>query len=169
MEVVTPTEAVPHSLVKNDSSSSVSPADLNNHSLPDVSVTPAYSWKHGKSFFLSKKESIVAEEFLKTRSYREAQRKLKEELGYDLDVRTIKKWLGREWMASWLAEKFEEAGLYSGWTKEHFVKVLSDHITGKEVLNSGQLYSLNLMGKYRGYELNIKNNGNLQINFTEKA
>lgn len=132
-------------------------------------LRPIYVWKTGKAFYLSKKEEIVARAFLETRSYAECARALMKE-GYKKDWLTCRRWLEKDHMKGWIVEQMEERGVYAGWTREHFIKVLSDHVTGRNKLGSAELYSMNLIGKYRGYgEIGIMNHGNLQINFHERG
>ena len=67
-----------------------------------------------------------------------------------------------------LTKQFEERGVYAGWSREHAVKVLSDHLTGKQRLASGDLYGLRVMMQLKGWgEVGVGVVLNQQINFTQ--
>lgn len=101
--------------------------------------------------FLSVKEDLIAKEFLKTRNYASCVRKLKVEMGYEISPVTVKRWLERGHIKEWLAEQFDELGVTSGWTKEHWLKVMTDHLQGKERLKNGDLYAMKLIGDHKGW------------------
>jgi len=136
----------------------------------DRSVTTAYIWRTGKTFYLSKKEWIVADTYLKTRNYRECERMLRKE-GFNFTWQSCRRWLMKGHIQEWLMEKVEESGVYAGWTKERWFKVMTDHLQGKEGcrLKDGDLYGMNLIAKYKGWEQPSQFNTNLQINFTERG
>lgn len=133
-------------------------------------VTPAYVWKTGRTFYLSKKEKIVADTFLLTRSYVECSRALKKE-GFDKNWLTCKRWLEKSHIKDYLMEKFEEGGLMAGWTEGRWLKVLTDHLQGKERLAPGDLFAMKLIAQVRGFgsEVNGGLTNQIQINFTERT
>lgn len=114
-------------------------------------LTPAYVWKTGRTIFLSKKERIVADAFIATRNYEECSQALMKE-GWRKSRQTCRRWLEKSHIQDYLKEKFDEAGVYSGWTKEHWFKVMTDHLMGRERLANGDLYGMALIGKYKGWE-----------------
>lgn len=132
-------------------------------------VSPVYVWKTGKTFFLSKKEKIVADTFLATRSYAECWRALKKE-GFEKSWMTCKRWLERPHMKGYLMERFEEMGVSAGWDEAHWLMVMTRHLQGHERLQSGDLYAMKLIADMKGFgEKGIMNQSNVQINFHERA
>jgi len=123
-------------------------------------VFPKYIWKTGTTFFLSKTETIIAETFLSTRSYAACIRALGKE-GIEKDIQSVKKSLEKEHVLEYLAEQFDERGVTSGWTQEHWLKVMTDHIQGVKRLKNGDLYAMKLIGDHKGFfeksEINIFN------------
>lgn len=120
----------------------------------DLVVRPAYVWKTGTTFFLSKREQIIADTFLETRSYAECARRVTAECKKKLSAATCKKWLeGKEHVAEYLAEQVEERGMYAGWTKEHWMYVMTKHLQGHERLATGDLYGMNLIARVKGWEM----------------
>lgn len=117
-----------------------------------VSGRAIYVWKHGKTMFLSAREHLIAEEFLTSRSYASCVRKLKSEMGYELSPMTVMRWLRKGHIQEWLQEQLEERGVTAGWTKEHWLMVMTKHIQGKERLKNGDLYAMALIGKMKGWE-----------------
>lgn len=116
----------------------------------DKSLTQVYTWKTGTSFFLSKKEWLVAETYLKTRSYAECEKALRKE-GFDRTWQSCRRWLERDHVKKWMMEKLEESGVYAGWSKEHWFKVMTDHLSGKIRLKNGDLYGMKLIAEYKGW------------------
>lgn len=132
-------------------------------------VRPAYVWKTGRTIFLSKKETIVADTFLRTRNYAECARALQKE-GFNKNWLTCKRWLDKSHVSEYLKEKFEELGVTAGWTEGRWLKVMTDHIQGKERLQGGDLYAMKLIAQVKGFGSEGTNfNNNVQINFVEKA
>ena len=70
-------------------------------------------------------------------------------------------------MQAYMMEKVEESGVYAGWTKEHWYKVMTDHLSGRVRLKDGDLYGMNLIAKFKGWEQPNQFNNNVQINFTQ--
>lgn len=131
-------------------------------------LTPAYVWKTGTTFFLSKKEKIVADTFLATRNYAECAKALKAE-GFNRNWITCKRWLEKGHVKQYIEEQLEERGLLAGWSEGRWLKVMSDHMTGKQRMKMGDAYVMKLIGDNRGFfqqdkGLNVIN----QINFTER-
>lgn len=132
-------------------------------------VSPIYVWKTGRAFFLSKKEKIVADAFLATRSYAECERALKKE-GFDKSWMTCKRWLERGHIKGYLMERFEEMGVCAGWDEAHWLAVMTRHLQGVERLASGDLYAMKLIADMKKFgNSGIMNQSNVQINFTERA
>lgn len=94
----------------------------------DKSIVPAYIWRTGKTFYLSKKEKLVADTFLETRSYAECARKLKAEMGYGYGGLTCKRWLDKQHIKEYMAEQMEERGVYAGWTRERWMLKMTKHL-----------------------------------------
>lgn len=116
----------------------------------DKGVRPAYIWRTGKTFFLSKKQQVVADTYLETRNFTECSRRLKE-MGIKRSPLTCQRWLEMEHVKAYMGEQFEERGVYAGWTREHTVKVLSDHMMGVKRLANGDLYGIKLMAQLKGW------------------
>ena len=81
---------------------------------------------------------------------KDCERALKKE-GWEVSWKTCGRWLRRKSVEEWVMEQMEERGLYKGWTKEHWYKVMSDHVTGVKRLKDGDGYHMNLIGKYKGW------------------
>ncbi len=134
--------------------------------VPDVSVRPAYVWKTGKTFFLSKKQQVVADTFLETRSYAECSRRLRE-IGIKRSWLTCQRWLEFDHVKAYIQEQFEEKGVYAGWTKEHWMKVMTDHIQEKKRLAAGDLYAMKLIAGVKGWDMPDGHGSMMQINITQ--
>ena len=130
-------------------------------------VSPIYVWRTGRSYYLSKKEMVVADTFLRTRNYSECARELRK-MGVKRDSLTCRRWLSRGHIREYMEEQFEERGICSGWTLEHWMRVMTEHLSGERRLGAGDLYGMSLIAKVRKFEtpevMNIT-----QINFTERA
>ena len=128
-------------------------------------VAPIYVWRTGRTFYLSKKERCVADTFLETRSYAECSRELLK-MGVRKNWLTCRRWLERPHIKEYMAEQFEERGMAAGWSREHWLRVMTDHLMGRERLRDGDLYGMKLIASVLKFEmpdhLNIT-----QINFTE--
>lgn len=134
----------------------------------DKSVSPQYIWKSGKTFFLSRKEKVVADCFIMTRSIKECCLKLHKECGKVVGVGAVRRWLERGHMKEYMAEQMEERGMTAGWTKERWVAVMTRHLKGEVRLANGDLYGMSLIAKVKGFEVpDVKDMGNLQINITQ--
>lgn len=142
-------------------------ANLNKEEYKEV--RPAYVWKTGRTFFLSKKETIVADTFLKTRSYVECSRALQRE-GFKKGWLTCRRWLEKSHIKDYLAEKFEESGAMAGMTEGRWTLMMQRHLQGKERLATGDLFAMKLWAQVKGFGSDV--NGGLtnqiQINFTER-
>ena len=115
----------------------------------DKSVLPLYIWRTGSTFYVSKKEWVVAETYLKTRSYVECERALRRE-GFDRTWQSCRRWLERSHVKEYMVQRMEELGVYAGWTKERWYKVMTDHLKGTERLKNGDLYGMKLIAEYKG-------------------
>lgn len=135
----------------------------------DKPGTLVYTWKHGRSMYLSAREHLIAEEFLSSRSFASCVRKLKSEMGYELSPMTIKRWLEKPHIKEWMGEQMEERGVYAGWTRERWMLRLTKHMQGVERLKNGDLYAMKLIAEYKGWKEVADVNTNVQINFTERA
>ena len=120
-------------------------------SLVEKFTIPAYIWKTGRTFYLSKKEWIVAEAYLRSRDYKECSRALDKE-GFKKSWWTCERWLNKVHVRDYLKEKFEERSIFSAWTKEHWMKVVNDHLMGIKRLANGDLYAMRLIGQIKGWE-----------------
>ena len=90
-------------------------------------VAPIYVWRTGRTFYLSKKERCVADTFLETRSYAECSRELLK-MGVRKNWLTCRRWLERPHIKEYMAEQFEERGMAAGWSKEHWLVVMTKHL-----------------------------------------
>ena len=128
-----------------------------------------YIWKEGRTIYLSKKVMVVAEEFIRTRNYAQCARRLKEEMGIEVGWKTCMRWLRHGLHADWMKQRMEELGVYNGWTKERWYKVMTDHVTDVKRMKGGDLYAMKLIAEYKNWgNLSIMNN-NVSINFTERG
>lgn len=133
---------------------------------PDVSVRPAYIWKTGTTFFLSRKQQVVADTFLETRSYAECSRRLRE-IGIKRSWLTCQRWLEMDHVKAYIQEQFEERGVYAGWTREHWMMVMTDHIQEKKRLAAGDLYAMKLIAGVKGWDMPTGPGSMTQINITQ--
>lgn len=170
-----------------------------------------YVWKTGKSFFLSKRQSIVVDTYIATRNVSECRRVLLREMnGKAGSLMTIWRLLRKDFIKVHIAERMEELGIYAGWTKERWFKVMTDHLrvnaiweqakedlrfygsilekkpgdvdakagelaarqrqlgAAKMRLAPGDLYAMNLIGKYKNWGIDGGNGMfNQTINITQ--
>lgn len=137
--------------------------------LEQKTVEAVYIWRTGRTFFLSKKETIVADTFLKTRSYAECARALKRE-GFDKNWLTCRRWLEKGHIKEYIAEKMEESGVMAGWTEGRWMLKMHRHVQGIERLQNGDLYAMKLIAQVKGFGVEGGGiNNAIQINFTERG
>jgi hypothetical protein len=117
----------------------------------DRGIEPVYIWKSGRVIYPSKKERVVAEAYIRSGSLAECERALRRE-GWVVSWKTCGRWLQRKNVQDWVMEKMEEGGVYAGWTRERWYKVMTDHIEGRKRLKDGDGYFMNLIAKYKGWE-----------------
>ena len=79
----------------------------------DMKISPQYIWKSGKTFFLSKKEKLVADTYIETMSFKECEKALKG-IGVDRSALTCQRWLGRGHIKEYMLERMEEKGITAG-------------------------------------------------------
>ena len=137
--------------------------------LKDFTKTPAYVWKTGTMFYLSKKEKIVADTYIRTQSWKECARVLKEEVGVIRKPLTCKRWY--EWkkhVKEYIHEGLEKSGVFNGWDKERWVFEMHKYLNGERTFTSGQLYGMKQMADVKGF-VNDKVGAQIiqQINFTQ--
>ena len=128
---------------------------------------PTYSWEKMKSSFITKRQWICAEAYLKTQNYSACIRALEAETGHSVTSETVKKWLEEESVKEYLRQAFEERGMASGWTKERWLKFMTDHFQGVRVLKGTDLYALKLVASVKGYNEDEAMQVINQINFTQ--
>lgn len=87
-----------------------------------------YTWKTGTQFFLSKTRKILADTWIETRNYRVCQERVKAEVKRDLSVSTIRRWLDYPETQEYIKERFEDLGIYNSWTKEKWIRIMTEHI-----------------------------------------
>lgn len=126
----------------------------------DRTVRPAYVWKTGKTFFLSRKQQVVADTFLETRSYAECSRRLRE-IGIKRSWLTCQRWLEMDHVKQYIAEQLEERGVYAGWTKERWMLIMTKHIQEEKRLAAGDLYAMKLIAGVKGWDAPA---GGMQLN-----
>lgn len=133
----------------------------------NVEGSYVYDWKRGKTMFLSKREELIADTFLKTRNYSECSRVVSKE-GREISSTTCRRWLERPWVSGWLEEKVKERGIASGWTKERWMIWAHEHMVGEKKLKGGDMYMMNLIAKVQGFGSEASQVQNLtQINITQ--
>lgn len=95
----------------------------------DFALRPAYVWKTGKTFFLNKREQIIADTYIETRNFSECARRVTAECRKKLSSLTCQRWIERkEHIQDYLLEKFEEKGVYAGWSRERWVLRMTRHL-----------------------------------------
>ena len=132
------------------------------------SVHVIYSWKLGKRMFLSKARKVIVDTYLETRNYHTCQEVLNRECKRKISVPTIKRWLELPDVKAYIYEQFEEKGIYNGWTKEHWFKVMTDHLMGRERLANGDLYAMKLIGAMKGWEAQPVHNNLMNISIVQR-
>ena len=135
----------------------------------DGSKIPAYVWKTGTTFFLSKKEKIVADTYVRTQSWKECEKALKLECGIKRSAFTCKRWYeGKAHIKEYVNEQFEVLGVFGAWTKERWMKVMHDHLVGGDRLATGDLYGMKLIASVKGWDRDVEGMQIInQINFTQ--
>lgn len=134
--------------------------------IKDKGIEPVYVWKTGKTIYPSKKERLVAEAYIRSGNLAECERVLRKE-GWKVSWKTCGRWLKRKNVEEWVMEKMEESGVYAGWTRERWYKVMTDHLTGKKRLADGDGYFMNLVAKYKGWDMSGGVNVVNSINITQ--
>lgn len=133
-------------------------------------VYPVYVWKLDKPTFITKKEFIAAECFLRTRNFSACVRAVKKELNYDTALPTVQKWLERSEVKEWMAEKMEERGIAEGWSRERWMFFMHEHMTGKKKMSGGDLYCMKLIASVKGFnEADMNVSVVNQIHFTQAS
>lgn len=113
-------------------------------------IKPMYVWKTGRTLFLSKKETIVADTFLATRSYAECSRALKNE-GFKKSWQTCMRWLERKHIKDYLNESMDEDAKYRSLTKEKWYGLVVDHLSGVKKMPPADFYLMKLAAEYKGW------------------
>ena len=161
-------------VIQNNVSLVPSPIFENNQNLDKQDgfskkeIFPVYVRKLGKPMFLSKTRKLLVDTFLATRNYSECQRVLKAQLDTDLTYEAIKRHLNYPEVQEYIMERFEDLSYYNSWTKEKWFTVMTKHINGVERLQNGDLYAMNLIGKFSGWGNEAGGNSKIQnINFVQ--
>ena len=130
-------------------------------------LSPVYVWKTGNIFHLSKRESMIAECWLKTFSYRDCKELLDRE-GMGVSLGAVKRWLGRPHVVEWLKERMVGKARMEGYTRERWMEKGLELQDGKH-RNGVELVAWKEMGRACGfYEEGPGVVFNQQINFTER-
>ena len=133
-------------------------------------VYPVYIWQLNKPSFLTKKEFIACETFLRTRNYSACVRAVEKEVNYRTTIDTVKGWLEHDESKQYMLEKMEERGVAEGWTRERWMLFVHDHMIGKKKLSGGDLYCLKLIAGVKGFnEADMNVSVVNQINFTQAS
>lgn len=142
---------------------SIAPIIKESRELKDV-----YVWKTGNTMQLSKREWVIADTFLRTRSYAECSRNVEKECGKKVNWLTCKRWIeGRSWVRDWMKEQIEERGMLEGWSEGRWLKVMTDHLEGRKRLMNGDLYAMKLIAQVKGWSNEGSAVFNQQINFMQ--
>jgi len=100
---------------------------------------PVYSYERGLLMNMSKREKMICDEFVRTRSYKSAG----EVVG--VSERAARHYLKREHVARMVGERLVEGAKAEGWTRERWMAMMSDHLRGDKRLKEGDLYAMKLM------------------------
>jgi len=123
---------------------------------------PTYSWKQKNMILISKTERFVADKFLDTGSYKECDEVLKRDFhvySKDKAHRMPRAILARDKVKEYMLERLEEKRYMNGWSKERWIKVMTEHLQGVNRLKKGDEYAMKLVGDALGYT-----NGDVQVN-----
>lgn len=141
---------------------------------PTMIRYPMYDYQTGRQFFLSKTERIVVDAYLKTNNVAESCRALNAIRGAhgstnDYDVRSVKRWLQKPHVASYIAQAMLDKGKVN-WFDQHKWEAWGvDAMQGKGNLTQVQVAIWKEFGKAKGW---YKESGpqvlnNTQINFVQ--
>ena len=130
-------------------------------------VVPIY--KGGAMLMLSRREQLIADEFVKTRSFSSALRALKP-LGWTMpSLPTIQKWLDRPHVKHYMAEQMKDLGYANGYTKERYKRELIEITEGDRQADASKMFAYKLLGVAIGIQEGPKasSTANVQINLTQ--
>lgn len=133
-----------------------------------VEVKPWYIWKGRDTYYPSRLEMCIAEEFVRSKSFVSCVSAVKERCGKVISVGGVQGILKRDHVGEWCRQRMEELGLLEGWTEGRWLKLMTDHLEGVKRLRGGDLLAMGLIAKHRGWGagkgVQIVNS----INFTER-
>ena len=132
-------------------------------------VYPVYVWKLGRQMYMSKTRKIIADVFVRTKNYSLCQAKVKEEVKRDISVSTIKRWLELPDMQAYVGQEFEKEGYWNGMDQKTWNMMMVRHMTGEKVFSAVDLYCMNLIAKYRGWQGQVQHSFNQQINIVQRS
>jgi len=143
------------------------------HALVQVErgYAPVYIWQTGRTLMLSKREKILADAYLETFSYAQAQKALEKAGAWRWKAHeTCARWLRKQHVKDYIADRLKDRGYFNSWTKERWIRIATEHLTGDKRLKGGDLYCMKLIADVMGYdEVNKMNiTQNTQINFTQE-
>lgn len=90
--------------------------------------TQAYIWKTGRTMYLSKRQMVCVTAWLKKPNYAYVQGEMKRELGKAPSNSSIQWLLNIPIVKEYLEEKWREKAIAGGWTREHWLTSMSDHL-----------------------------------------
>ena len=100
-----------------------------------------YSWKNRGVLDLSKRERMIADAYLKNGDWGEAARVSGMSIGGCRELVNRK-----EHVVRYIGEKMGERARADGWTKERWLSVMTDHLSGEKRLRAGDMYGMKLIG-----------------------
>ena len=134
----------------------------------DKKIFPYYSFVVNKMCFLRYYERLIAETFISTFNYVACVDNCFRELKKVVTLKKVRAVLKKDEVRRYMYEKMEENGVSNSWTKEKWVKMISDHIFGKKKMEESEMYGMKLIGDMMGWKDNMGAiNNNIQINFTQ--
>ena len=105
-----------------------SPIDQKSLEPQGKTVFPVYVWRTGRQIFLSKTRKLIADTYIETHDYKSCVDIVLKECKRELSVPTVKRWLELPDVKDYIFGRFEDIGTYNAWTKEHWFKVMTDHL-----------------------------------------
>lgn len=129
---------------------------------------PWYIWKARSTYYPSKVEMCIVEEFLQSKSYPRCVKAVKERCGKKISYPGVKACLERDHVKDFVFQRLDELGVYAGWDEAHWMWVMQRHLDGTERLKNGDLYGMGLIAKHKGWGAGQGTQVVTQINFTER-
>ena len=130
---------------------------------------PLFSYQTGKMMYLSRKETILIDCWVKTFNYAECGRQIAEvRYGHAPVKETIKRWLSKPRIAAVVMERLKDKAKAEGYSREKWIGEGRDIKEGLVKVTDQQMMAWKEMGKAMGYYEESRGMGmGVQINFTQ--